>query len=100
MTTPAATVSPFNDEDLDTALGLKDMIAFIRSCMVGIYKERQTRQNPPSHPFTYPYRLSTTMLYHRVLANRKSWSNKAQHVALCRRVNGLRVGLSHSETHR
>lgn len=47
----------------------------------------------------YLYLLSTTMLYHRVLANTTNCSSTAQHVALCRRVKGLRGGLSHSDSH-
>lgn len=40
------------------------------------------------------------MLYHHVLANTKSCNNKVQQVALCRRVKGLRGGLSNSDSHR
>lgn len=40
------------------------------------------------------------MLYHKVLANTKSCSSNVQQVALCRRVKGLRGGLSNSDSHR
>lgn len=40
------------------------------------------------------------MLYHQLLANTNSCNNKVQQVALCRRVKGLRGGLSNSDSHR
>jgi len=60
---------------------------------------RQAKQKN-ADTFLYLYLLSTTMLYHRVLANSKSCKRTAQHVALCRRVKGLRGGLSHSDSHK
>ncbi|TNN69444.1 hypothetical protein EYF80_020278 [Liparis tanakae] len=51
-------------------------------------------------PSLYLYLLSTTTLHHSALAITKSCSSTAQHVALCRRVNGLRGGRSHRDSHR
>lgn len=91
-TTPAATVCPLTQEMLATARSLRHRTALKRTKQQRLKADRRT--------VLYLYLLSTTTLHHSVLATMKSCSSRALQVARCRRVKGLRGGLSHRDSHR